>query len=74
MAKRNFLIFVILSSVVIITGIAYTLFDKKIYIPGYMVDSAKDGNFGGWAIIAMGIGMLLMGFFVKWLSNRENME
>jgi hypothetical protein len=74
MAKRNFIVFVLLSLVVVVIGIYYVTFDKQIYIPGYISDSRGEGSFSGWTIIICGVVMLLFGFLIKWIANKEKIE
>ena len=74
MKKYGFSLFIFLSIAIIILGLIFLLLDKKAFVPGFVNDTQENWIWNGWAIMLVGLGMLLFGFFIKWIIRREQSD
>ena len=71
MAKRNLLIYFLLSLSIVLFGVIVLFLDMDIFIPGFTNDTKQDIIVNGWPIVAIGIVMLLIGLLGKLSDNND---
>ena len=71
MVKRNFLVFVLLSLVIVLVGVIFLFLDKEIFIPAFTNDTGENIIVNGWPIVVIGLVMLLFGLLIKWSVRND---
>ena len=71
MKKRNFLIFVLLSLLIVLLGVIFLLIDEKVFIPGFTNDTRENIIVDGWPIVVIGLVMLSVGLLGKWSDSND---
>jgi len=69
--KRGWIVFIASCLFISILGLLFLLFDKKIFIPGFINDSRQDIIVNGWPIVVIGVVSFLFGLLLKWAANNE---
>ena len=72
--KRGWIMFISSCLFISFLGFLFLLFDKKIFIPGFINDSGQNIIVNGWPIVVIGIVSLLFGLMIKWAANNEKTE
>jgi hypothetical protein len=72
MSKNAFRYFILSASIVILIGIVLQIADKNIFFYKDPEKWTGSSFLAGWAIMAIGAVMLLMGFFLRWIVKKED--
>ncbi len=68
--RRGWIVYVVSCLFISLLGTLFLLFDKKIFIPGF-INESHDIVVNGWPIVVIGIVCLLFGVLIKWSINNE---